>query len=71
MTLQLMRQRLAEACDVLRAHGDANLHYVDGLSVMGPDDVGLYIDGIHPSAEGYRFLAAGWAREVAPKLGLS
>ena len=71
MTLQLMRQRLAEACDVLRAHGDANLHYVDGLSVMGPDDVGLYIDGIHPSSEGYRFLAAGWAREVAPKLGLS
>ena len=46
MTLQLMRQRLAEACDVLRTHGDANLHYVDGLSVMGPDDVGLYIDGI-------------------------
>jgi hypothetical protein len=71
MTLQLMRQRLAEACDVLRAHGDDNLHYADGLSVMGPDDVGLYIDGIHPSAEGYRFLAAGWAREVAPKLGLS
>jgi hypothetical protein len=71
MTLQLMRQRLAETCEVLRAHGDDNLHYVDGLSVMGPDDVHLYIDGIHPSAEGYRFLATGWAREAAPKLGLS
>ncbi len=65
-----MRQRLAEACDVLQAQGDSNLHYVDGLSIMGPDDVDLYIDGIHPSAEGYRFLAKGWAREVAPKLGL-
>ncbi len=71
MTLEKMRQRLAEACDVLHAYGDNNLHYVDGLSVMGTDDVGLYVDGIHPSAEGYRFLAKGWAREVAPKLGLS
>ncbi|MDP6019158.1 MAG: SGNH/GDSL hydrolase family protein [Candidatus Latescibacteria bacterium] len=71
MTLQLMRQRLAEACQVLCAQGDDNLHYVDGLSVMGPNDVHLYIDGIHPSAEGYRFLAAGWAREVAPRLGLT
>jgi hypothetical protein len=71
MTLQRMRERLAEACELLHRHGDTNLHYVDGLRVMGPDDVHLYIDGIHPSAEGYQFLAAGWSREVAPKLGLS
>ena len=70
MNLQRMRQRLSEACELLRGHGDNNLHYVDGLSLMGADDVGLYIDGIHPSAEGYRFLAAAWAREVGPKLGL-
>jgi len=71
MTLQRMREWLAEACELLRRQGDTNLHYVDGLRVMGPDDVQLYIDGIHPSAEGYRFLAAGWSREAAPKLGLS
>jgi len=71
MTLERMRERLAAACDVMRGQGDGNLHYVDGLSLMGPDDVHLYIDGIHPSAEGYRFLAKAWAREVAPKLGLT
>lgn len=71
MTLQIMRDKLAEAVDVLRAQGDDNLHYVDGLQVMGPDDVHLYIDGIHPSAEGYHFLAEGWMREAAPTLGLS
>lgn len=70
MTLQIMRDKLADAVHVLQAQGDGNLHYVDGLSVMGADDVGLYIDGIHPSAEGYHFLAQGWIREAAPKLGL-
>ena len=70
MTLQLMRQRLAEACQVLTDLGDTNLHYVDGLQLMGPDDVHLYADGIHPSAEGYRFLADAYCREVMPKLGV-
>ena len=70
MTLERIRERLAAACDALRGQGDGNLHYVDGLSLMGPGDVHLYIDGIHPSAEGYRLLAKAWAREVAPKLGL-
>ncbi len=70
MTLQIMRQRLAEAVDVLQGHGDQNLHYVDGLSLMGENNVHLYIDGIHPSAEGYRFLADAYLRETMPKLGL-
>ena len=70
MTIELMRQRLSEACRVLRDRGDTNLHYVDGLDLMGPDQVHLYADGIHPSAEGYRFLAKAYGRVVAPKLGL-
>ena len=69
MTLQIMRQRLAEAVDVLQGSGDKNIHYIDGLDLMGPDDIHLYIDGIHPSAEGYRFLADAYLREVMPKLG--
>lgn len=69
MTLELMRQRLAETCQLLRERGDQNLHYVDGLSLMGPDDVHLYADGIHPSAEGYRFLADAYAQKVMPQLG--
>jgi lysophospholipase L1-like esterase len=69
MTLQIMRQRLAEAVDVLQGSGDKNIHYINGLDLMGPDDIHLYIDGIHPSAEGYRFLADAYLREVMPKLG--
>ena len=70
MTLALMRQRLAEACQVLRDHGDANVHYIDGLDLMGPSDVHLYADGTHPSAAGYRHLAKAYGRVVMPKLGL-
>ena len=69
MTLALMRQRLEEACALFTARGDRNVHYVDGLRLMGPGEVHLYADGIHPSAEGYRYLAAAYAREVMPKLG--
>lgn len=71
MTLQLMRQRLAEACRALRDQGDEHLHYVDGLELMGPDAVHLYIDGIHPSAEGYRFLAQAYGRVAMPRLGFA
>lgn len=71
MTLQNMRYRLAEVCEVLRGNGDSHLHYVNGLSLMGPEDIHLYADGLHPSSEGYHFLAKGWIREVAPKLGLA
>lgn len=69
MTLELMRERLAEAVDVLRELGDDHLHYVNGLDLMGPEDVHLYEDGIHPSAEGYRFLAEAYGRVVMPILG--
>lgn len=69
LTLETMRLRLAEAVQVLRELGDENLHYADGLELMGPADVHLYADGIHPSAEGYRFLAEAYGRIVMPKLG--
>jgi hypothetical protein len=71
MTLELMRQRLHEACDLLRAQGDTNLHYVNGLELIGPDDEHLYVDGTHPSAEGYRFLAEAYSSKVIPQLGIT
>ena len=71
MHLVRMRERLAEAVEVLRGQGDGNLHYVDGLSLMGPDDMHLYVDGVHPSAEGYRFLADAYLRQVMPKLAVA
>ena len=71
MTLELMRQRLREACDLLQEQGDVNLHYIDGLELIGPGDEHLYVDGTHPSAEGYRFLAQAYTNKVMPILGVS
>ena len=68
MTLALMRQRLCEAVQVLRNQGDSNLSYVNGLELMSREDAHLYEDGIHPSAEGYRFLAKTYGRVVMPRL---
>jgi hypothetical protein len=66
-TLEAMRQEVALAVESLRAHGDANLHYVDGLSVFGPDLAGRLPDDLHPDAEGYAILGRAFARDVAAR----
>ena len=72
MTLVRMREILVDICDLLSAHGDSNLHYVDGLSLLGAGDTHLLgKDGAHPTAEGYRFLANAYGDKVMPLLGLS
>lgn len=71
MTLQLMRQRIAEAVELLRTRGDANLHYADGLEVFGPAFVRHMPDELHPDAEGYRVLAEHYERMVMPMLGFA
>ncbi len=71
MTLQSMRGWLADAVEALRAHGDRNLRYCDGLTLIGPGDVGCLPDGLHPDADGYRLLAERFATNVMPRLGLS
>ena len=70
LTLVKMRETIAEAVDVLRQRGDANVHYVDGLSLFGPDYVHHMPDELHPDAEGYRVLADRYAEVVMPVLGL-
>jgi hypothetical protein len=67
-TLQAMREEVASAVEVLRAHGDRNVHYVDGLRVFGPDLAHLLPDELHPNAEGYRRMARNFLREVAAPL---
>jgi hypothetical protein len=64
-TLEAMRQEVALAVESLRATGDANVHYVDGLSVFGPDLAGYLPDDLHPDAEGYAILGRTFARDVA------
>jgi hypothetical protein len=57
LTLRRIREILRGIVDLRRAEGDANLHFVDGPDLLGPDDVDLLPDGLHPGPEGYRQMA--------------
>lgn len=70
MTLVSMRLLVREAVDALRAHGDAHVHYVDGLDLLGPESEHLIPDGVHPSDEGNALLAERYATRVMPRLGV-
>ncbi|MFE3514090.1 GDSL-type esterase/lipase family protein [Streptomyces sp. NPDC059166] len=68
LTVQECRERTRTAVELLRAHGDSNLHHIDGLDVFGPAQAHLLLepegmDRLHPGPEGHpvfaeRFLAA-------------
>ena len=64
-TLQAMREEVAAAVDALRAAGDQQLHYVDGLTIFGADYAHLLPDELHPDAEGYRIMGENFTQQVA------
>jgi len=68
--LPMMRAWIAEAVEIFRDRGDTNLHYVNGLDVMGADEGKHMPDQLHPDAEGYRVMAERYGAAVMPKLGV-
>jgi hypothetical protein len=54
LTLKRIREIIAAAVEQRRAAGDANLHYLDGLSLFGESDLADLPDGLHPNAAGYQ-----------------
>lgn len=68
--LKKMREEVQAAAEALQAHGDTQIHYVDGLSVFGADFVHLLPDDLHPDAEGYRVMGKNFANVVAKKIFL-
>lgn len=64
-TLAAMREEVAEAVQALKAQGDRNIHYFDGLDLFGPESVDMLPDELHPDAQGYKFLAQNFSRKVA------
>jgi hypothetical protein len=68
MTLRQMREETAAAVAALRAHGDRNLHYVDGLRLMGPEQADLMPGDTHPDAAGYKVMGQRFIRYVADEL---
>ena len=65
--LKGMREEVQAAAEALKAHGDKQVHYVDGLSVFGADYVHLLPDDLHPDAEGYRVMGKNFTTVVAEK----
>ena len=66
-TLVDMRQEVVEAVQAMKDRGDANLHYVDGLEVFGPDLAHLLPDDLHPDAEGYKIMGQNFVDKVTSK----
>lgn len=60
LTLRRIRELLA-AIVLTRSEHDPNLHYLDGLSLFGQDDLGDLPDLLHPNAAGYRRMGERFA----------
>jgi GDSL-like Lipase/Acylhydrolase family len=65
LTLTQMRDIIAGIVEGRRRRGDANLHYLDGLTLFGAADVNDLPDHLHPNGDGYvrmgqRFHAAAF-----------
>ena len=67
-SLSDMREEVAEAVELLKAHDDANIHYVDGLKIFGAEYTDMLPDELHPNAKGYEVLAQNFVDEVASPL---
>jgi len=64
-TLKAMREEVAAAVEDLRACGDDNIHYVNGLDILGPEHAHLLPDELHPNAEGYELMGKNFLEKVA------
>lgn len=53
LCLERVRELITAVVESRRQAGDANLHYVDGLTLFGAEDAGDLPDDLHPSPQGY------------------
>ena len=65
ITLEWMRDEIREGVEIMRAHGDAAIHYVDGLELFGHEDAYMLPDGVHPSPDGYCIMGERFYEKVA------
>ncbi len=70
MTLEMMRELLAEAVRRMVDAGDEHLTYFDGRELFGRSelDAGMLPDDLHPDGDGYEAMGENAARVVIPRL---
>jgi hypothetical protein len=69
VTLPVLREFTADVVDRLKAAGDTNLYYFDGLKLFGPGLAARHMpDDVHPDGEGYRVLAGQAIDQVFSEL---
>jgi len=56
-SLRQMRDEVERAVETLKAHGDKNVSYINGLDVFDSDNAHLLPDDLHPNSEGYGVMA--------------
>jgi len=67
-TLQDYRENVRLVVERLRAAGDLQVFYYDGLSLFDESMGHLMPDQLHPDAEGYRQLGENFLKHIAPTL---
>jgi hypothetical protein len=66
LTTIMMRSQISEIVEIFKKRGDRNLHYIDGLNLLGSELSHLQPDKIHPDGEGNLKLAENFQRELRP-----
>jgi lysophospholipase L1-like esterase len=66
LTLQRTRELLEE---VVAKRSDANLHFMDGLTLFGASDESNLPDKLHPNSAGYRLMADRFAKAQKAFIG--
>ena len=71
LTLPLIRSVLREAVEHRQRSGDRRIRYIDGLALLGPDDAGLFFDGLHPDRSGATLMGERLRALLGDGLGAS
>ncbi len=68
ISLEMMREDIQKAVESFRKRGDKNIHYLNGLDLIGPIQQKHLPDNVHPDGEGYKILGHNFIHAVFDKL---